>query len=144
MKEGRNVIIKKRPIFLLGVVFSLVIIAFISFNLFEDRYDSSIFGQFQAFTVTINNQSDNDIVSIETGLIKGTSKDTYTKIIKSGEKTKIKPELSLSGEGAVYIKYTDSKGNTKEKTVCGYTESLSGNSKVTIDNNKVTVEENCM
>lgn len=37
--------------------------------------------------------------------------------------------VTIRGEGAIYMKYTDSSGDTIEKTVCGYTESLSGNSR---------------
>lgn len=110
--------------------------------------------QFQSFTVTIHNESDYDIVSIETGtiesnstdtgIIEGSSKDVSSKTIKSGDKLKIKPKLSLRGEGGIYLKYTDSRGETVKKGVCSYTESLSGYSTVTIKNEKTTVEEKCM
>ncbi|GFZ77765.1 hypothetical protein GCM10008018_24260 [Paenibacillus marchantiophytorum] len=131
--------IKKRSIFMLVAVFSLMILVFIGFNWLRNVTD-----QFQSFSVTIKNKSDYDIVLIETGIIKGASNDIYTKKIMSGETRKINPLLNLKGEGAIYIKYTDSRGATKEETVCGYTEYLSGNSKVTISNDKVTIEQNCM
>ncbi|MGM0884889.1 MAG: hypothetical protein ACQEXQ_28090 [Bacillota bacterium] len=128
--------IKKRYLLLVVFFLLITIIAFIWMRNITDRFGS--------FSITISNKSDYDIVSVETGIIKGTSKDIYTEVIKSGEKIKIKPRLSLTGEGAIYINYTNSNGDTKEKTVCGYTESLSGYSKVTINDDKVTVEENCM
>lgn len=118
-----------------------LLITLIAFCWLRNLTDNFIY--FEDYSITIRNKSDYDIVSVEIGIIKGTSKDIYTKKIISGEKIKIKPELSLTGEGAIYMKYTDSRGDTIEKTVCGYTESLSGNSKVTISNDKVTVEENC-
>ncbi|MBD0384820.1 hypothetical protein [Paenibacillus sedimenti] len=131
--------IKKRSIILLVAAFSLMILVFIGFNWLRNITD-----QFQSFSVTIKNKSDYDIVSIEIGIIKGASNDIYTEKIMSGETGKINPILSLKGEGAIYLKYTDSRGSTKEETVCGYTEYLSGNSKVTISNDKVTIEQNCM
>ncbi|NQX66280.1 hypothetical protein HQN90_09090 [Paenibacillus alba] len=130
---------KKRAIILLVSTFSLVSIGFLGVKWLQDN----IFCQFQSFSVTINNKSDFDIVSVETGIIKDTSKDIRTTKIKSGETMKIKPALTLTGEGAIYIKYIDSRGDAKEKTICGYTESLLGNSRVTISNDKVSVEERC-
>ncbi|GGG03904.1 hypothetical protein [Paenibacillus abyssi] len=134
--------IKKRFFILFLVSFSLtvfIILVWIGFNWLKN-----ITEPFQSFSVTINNNSDYNIESVEVGIIKGTSKDIYTEPIKSGETVKIKPKLSLNGEGAIYIKYIDSRGGTREKTVCGYTEYLSGYSKVTISNVKATVEEKCM
>lgn len=122
----------------------LLVVSFLLLTLFAFSWFRNITDSFKDFSVTIRNKSDYDIVSVEIGMIKGTSKDIYTKKINSGKTIKIKPELSLTGEGAIYMKYTDSSGDTIEKTVCGYTESLSGNSKVTIKNDKVTVEQNCM
>jgi len=103
----------------------------------------NLFIPFQKFSVTIHNESDYEIVSVETGIIKGQSKDVYNQAIKSGTRIKITPNLSLAGEGAVYLAYTDSNGTTVEKTVCGYTESLSGHSKITITNEDAVVEETC-
>lgn len=142
-----NVKIKKRSFILIVAAFSLMIIAFLFFNFYRTNID--VFRQFLSFSVTINNQSDYDIVSLETGTVEGpsgeikASKDYYSKTIKSGEKVKIKPKLSLTGEGGIYLKYNDSRGETISKAVCSYTESLSGYSEVTINNDKVTIEENC-
>ncbi|TXK76124.1 hypothetical protein [Paenibacillus sp. N3.4] len=130
--------IKKRSIILLVAAFSLMILVFLGFNWLRNITD-----QFQSYSVTIKNNSDYDIVSIETGILKGASNDIHTEKIRSGEIRKIKPKLSLKGEGAIYIKYIDSRGATKEEIVCGYTEYLSGNSMVTISNNKVTIKQNC-
>ncbi len=96
------------------------------------------------FSVTISNKSDYDLVSVETGIVSGVSKDLYDKIINAGSKAKIKPELRLTGEGAIYLKYTDSRGDSKDAVVCGYTESLSGRSMVTVYNDRVDVKQNCM
>lgn len=99
---------------------------------------------FRAFTVTISNESDYDIVSVETGIVSGSSKHPYAKIIGAGEKVKIKPDLTLMGEGSIYQEYTDSNGDLKETVVCGYTEYVSGHSKVIIRNDRIDVEQNCM
>lgn len=91
--------IKKRSFILIVAAFSLMIIAFLIFNFYRTNID--FFRQFLSFSVTINNQSDYDIVSVETGTVEGSSgeikasKDYYSKTIKSGEKVKIKPKLSF-------------------------------------------------
>lgn len=117
------------------------------------RGSTDFLGPFQSFTVKISNQSRHDIVSIETGIIEsasaagiveGDSKDRSSKTVKSGEEARIKPKLSLSGEGAVYLKFSDSSGKTHIETVCSYTESLSGHSEVTIRDDGIAVEEDCM
>jgi hypothetical protein len=56
---------------------------------------------------------------------------------------KFKPTLSLHGEGAIYLKYTDAMGQSTQETVCGYTEYLSGYSKVMITNEDTTVVQQC-
>lgn len=106
---------------------------------------SNILSFFKSFSVTVDNQSDFDIVSVETGILQMNSdtKDSYSKTIKSGQKVKIKPELSLKGEGSIYMKFIDSRGTSTQETVCGYTEYLSGHSKVTITNEHITIVEKC-
>lgn len=132
---------KKMGYMLLGV-FSLLLVIFL-FNWLRTNTDN--FGMLQSFSVTINNQSDYDIVSVETGIISSLEKHSYAKVIKAGDTVRIKPQLKLTGEGAVYLKYTDDRGMTKETVACGYTESLSGSTKLTVDNNGVTEnEQKCM
>jgi hypothetical protein len=101
------------------------------------RMNTDNFNYFQSFSVTLINQSDYDIVSVELGLVGSSSTYLYTKLLKAGDKSKIKPQLSLVGEGSVYLKYTDTRGITKETTACGYTESLSGRSTITIGNDRI-------
>ncbi|MEK4326687.1 hypothetical protein MKZ24_11855 [Paenibacillus sp. FSL R7-0297] len=109
----------------------------------------SMAAQFQSFRVTVNNESDFDLSILETGVVTGAaagaSTDELGKTLSSGKTIKIRPRLSLSGEGGIYLKYTDPRAPDVLQTigVCSYTESLSGYSKVTITNNKVTVKENC-
>ncbi|MEK3736642.1 MULTISPECIES: hypothetical protein [Paenibacillus] len=104
---------------------------------------SNLLSPFKSFSVIVDNQSDVDISSIEVGLIRADSKKSYTSPIKAGQKKKFKPKLSLNGEGAIYLRYTNSNGQSKEQTVCGYTEYLSGHSKVTITNESTTVVQQC-
>ncbi|OMF36709.1 hypothetical protein BK133_08670 [Paenibacillus sp. FSL H8-0548] len=124
--------------YILLAVLSLILILFV---LNWIRINTDNFGYFQSFSVTINNQSDYDIVSVETGIVAGTSKHIYDKQIKAGDSARIKPKLSLVGEGAVYLKYTDSRGDVTETSACGYTESLSGRIKLTITNDGVIENE---
>ncbi|NOU88195.1 hypothetical protein GC102_20830 [Paenibacillus sp. LMG 31460] len=146
---------KLRRFFQLLFYLSVVIIIVGIVLMKSSRFD--LINQFKSFSYTIDNQSDYNIISVETGIntsnrsgerIDGASKDIYKKIIKSGEKVKITPDIKLygeglSGEGSIYLKYTDSRGKSFEKGLCGYTESVSGYSKVSITNDEVTVTENC-
>lgn len=128
---------KKR--FFIGIaIFSIAVVMALGIGTI-----SNYLSFFKSFSVTVDNQSDFDIVSVETGLLQTDSKDMYSKTIKSGQKLKIKPELTLSGEGAIYMKFTDSRGKSTQETVCGYTEYLSGYSKVTITNERTIVEQKC-
>lgn len=134
------------------IFFSIIVVVCLAVAL-AAKTASNFLSQFQSFALTIHNQSDYDIVSVETGIIKsasaeigiveGDSKDYYAEHIKSGKNIKIKPRLSLNGEGGIYLKYTDARGETVQKSVCSYTEYLSGYSTVTIHNNGVAIEEKC-
>ncbi|WP_339305320.1 hypothetical protein [Paenibacillus sp. FSL R5-0519] len=52
--------------------------------------------------------------------------------VPNGKKVEFAPQLQLSGEGAVYLEFTDSQGKMYNRTVCEYTQSLSSNSYVTV------------
>lgn len=109
------------------------------------------------FSVTIVNESDHDIVSVETGIlvtgfsggiVESGSKDTYTRTIQSGKSATIKPKLSLRvdgslREGGIYMRFEDSSGAKAEKMICSYTEYLAGHSKVTVTNDDIVVEQDC-
>lgn len=105
---------------------------------------SNLLSPFKSFTVIVDNQSNLDISAIEIGLIRADSKELYSELIKAGQKQKFKPKLDLKGEGAIYLRYTNDKGHTSEHTICGYTEYLSGNSEMTITDERTTVVQNCM
>ncbi|MGF9699735.1 hypothetical protein [Paenibacillus sp. MABNR03] len=126
----------------------VIVIGLVVYFSFQNAFDL-----FRNFRVTINNESDYDIVSVKTGLEKGdNSKNNIEdgslyilqKDVPSGKKVKFAPQLKLSGEGAIYLEFTDNQGKSQHHTVCGYTEYLSGNSYVTITNDKVSVVEECM
>ncbi|PQP84527.1 hypothetical protein C0Q44_08210 [Paenibacillus sp. PCH8] len=108
---------------------------------------------FRQLRITIHNQSDYDLTNIQASLTTGgdalnTSEPgsihTLQKSIPSGENVKFAPQLHISGESSVYLTFTDSRGETYNEMVCGYTESLFGNSYVTVTNENVTVKEECM
>ncbi|MEK5254978.1 hypothetical protein NST74_16065 [Paenibacillus sp. FSL F4-0125] len=104
---------------------------------------SNLLTPFKSFLLTVDNQSDDEISSIEIGLIHTDSKELFIDHIKKGETKKFKPTLSLSGEGSIYLKYTDAKGQSTQEMVCGYTEYLSGYSTVTITNKGTTIVQQC-
>lgn len=128
----------KRRFFIGIAIFSLGIV--IAFGI---GTISNILTPFKNFLLTVDNQSDDEISSIEIGLIHMDSKELFTDPIKKGETKKFKPTLSLSGEGSIYLKYTNAKGQSTQETVCGYTEYLSGYSTVTITNEGTTVVQQC-
>lgn len=116
------------------------------------RTNDELFQRFRSFSVTVVNQSDYDLVSVETGIlggggsgqaVKSNAKHTFAKTIKAGDKKVISPKLRMNGEGGIYLKYTNSRGDTVQRTVCSYTESASGYSTITIQNDGVEVKENC-
>lgn len=115
---------------------------------------------FRKLRITIDNQSDYDITQIQAGAVTGESSlldsasaekqeesgllYTLNMNITKGQKAKFSPQLNIKGEGSVYVTFKDSRGKTYKETACGYTESLSGTSLITITNENVTVKENCM
>ncbi|WP_217591884.1 hypothetical protein [Cohnella sp. GbtcB17] len=116
------------------------------------KTNDDMFSRFRSFSVTVVNQSDYDLVSVETGILSGgnpgqsdksDAKRIFGKPIKAGEKKVLSPKLSMNGEGGIYLKYTNSRGDTVQKMVCSYTESASGSSTITIQNDRVDVKENC-
>ena len=116
------------------------------------KTNDEIFRPFRSFSVTVVNASDYDLLSVETGImssdasgntVKSGAKHTYEKPIKAGHEKVISPKLSLTGEGGIYLKYTDSRGETVQKTVCSYTEYATGYSTITIQNDRVDVKEDC-
>ncbi|OMF04585.1 hypothetical protein BK129_18160 [Paenibacillus amylolyticus] len=136
---------KKKMIILSAIILVIGIIAFKSLLNAVDP--------FRHLRITIHNQSDYDLTNIQASLVQGDnslnnneSGSTYVfdKDIPSGANVKFAPQLKRSGEGVVSLAFTDSRGKTYNKTVCGYTEYLSGNSYVTVTNENVTVKEECM
>lgn len=151
--EGRESIIlntrrrfsKKKMIILFAIILGIAIVAFMSFL--------NAIDPFRHLRITIHNQSDYDLTNIQASLVQGDnsfnnneSGSTYIfdKDIPTGANVKFAPQLKLSGEGVVSLAFTDSRGKTYNKTVCGYTEYLSGNSYVTVTNENITVKDECM
>lgn len=79
--------------------------------------------QLQSFQVRVDNQSDFELRILETGVVTSSaaeaSVDEVGKILKSEKTVKIKPQLTLSGEGGIYLKYSDSREPDVPKTI-GY------------------------
>lgn len=136
---------KKKIIILSAIVLGIGIITFMSFLNAVDP--------FRHLRIIIHNQSDYELTNIQTSLTTGgNSFNTNEKgslhlleeNIPSGENLKFAPQLQVSGESSVYLTFTDSRGETYNEVVCGYTEYLSGNSYVTVTNENVTVKDECM
>jgi len=103
---------------------------------------SGVLNYMRGFTVQVENQTEHDIVIVEAGLVRGDSKDTINRTIKSGERLSFKPKLELTGENGIYMNHTNASGEIVTTGVCGYTETLSGSAKVVIGK-AVSVEESC-
>ncbi|WP_405142347.1 hypothetical protein MHI48_27890 [Paenibacillus sp. FSL H7-0942] len=136
---------KKKMIILSVIILGIAIVAFKSFL--------NAIDPFRHLRITIHNQSDYDLTNLQASLVQGDNSFNnnesgsiyvFKKDIPSGANVKFAPQLKLSGEGVVFLAFTDSRGKTYNKTVCGYTEYLSGNSYVTVTNENVTVKEECM
>jgi hypothetical protein len=134
------------------LAFAVLLVAILLISAVSSLWKSELFRQFQSYSLTIDNQSDFDIVSVETGILtsdssgktmESGSKHTYAKAIKSGQEQTIKPKLGIAGEGGIYMKFKDSRGESRQQAICSYTEYVSGYSTVTINNDDVLVEENC-
>jgi hypothetical protein len=138
------------------LLFSIVFVATVTLTivgataLYKDN--STLFDQFRGFSVTIDNQSDFELSVIEAGIlhsdsegnvVEGASKSPVGKTLAGGKRLTVKPELSISGEGGIYLKMTDADGETVTHVVCSYTESLSGKTEVTVTNDDVEIEQNC-
>ena len=101
---------------------------------------------FGPLRVTVVNETSADLVTVETSAVSssGSSKHFYRQRIEAGENARIRPELSLTGEGGVYQKFVFDGGETREAVVCGYTESLSGTATVTLRaDGRIEVEQSC-
>lgn len=130
---------------------SVVLIILIVAGLNSLKGSSGFFRQFQSFSLTVINQSDYDLISVETGIVQSDaegntiegSQHLYSNVIESGQEAVIRPRLTIKGEGGIYMKYTDSTGKEAQKGVCSYTESASGYAIVTITNDNIKVEEKC-
>ncbi|MFD0958205.1 hypothetical protein [Paenibacillus chungangensis] len=127
-----------------AILFVIVFIALLTasaFLLVNWIKSAEIFNFVRPFTVEVTNDSVYDIVSLELGLLKGESKETLDKIIASGAKARFIPNLDLTSENAVYLKFRDARGEVGELTVCGYTEYLNGMTSVRINEKEAVVEE---
>jgi len=101
---------------------------------------------FGPLRITVVNETSVDLVTVETSAVSssGSSKHFYRQRIEAGQSAKIRPELSLTGEGGVYQKFVFDSGEPKEAVVCGYTESLSGTATVTLRaDGRIEVEQSC-
>lgn len=139
---------RKKVLILAGVFTAIIVLIIVGARVaYNDQ--QGIFNYFRSFTVFVDNQSDVDLVSIEAGIIQSDSnadsdsKDMVEEPLASGNKLKFTPKLSLQGEGGIYLKITDSRGETTTHTVCSYTEYLSGKADVTVSNDKVTIDQDC-
>ncbi|MBP3961539.1 hypothetical protein [Paenibacillus lignilyticus] len=105
----------------------------------------------RAFSVRIDNKSSYDLVAVETGLLTSDDAGKTIKVqpnfhaepIRSGTSQHIKPKLSSVGEGGIYLKFTNSNGESFERSVCSYTEHVTGYTKVKVTDKEIKVDESC-
>ncbi|MCM3174090.1 hypothetical protein [Paenibacillus sp. MER 99-2] len=131
-----------RFVILLVVTLFVGVILYLSYQNAIDR--------FKDFRITIDNQSAYELTGIQSGLIGSENANVMGKSLfipgqdlPSGHKIQFTPQLKLSGEGSIYLKFSDSRGNNYTKTVCGYTEYLAGHTRVTVTNDTISVNEEC-
>jgi hypothetical protein len=142
---------KKKVLIVIGCFIAILALTIVGARaVYNDHPD--FFNMFKSFTVRIYNQSDFDLVKIETGILQSDaqgntietgSTDVVEDTLASGGKLTFKPKLSIQGEGGVYMKVTDSRGQTETYSVCSYTESLSGLTDVIVRNDEADIDENC-
>ncbi|GBG06886.1 hypothetical protein B1748_12390 [Paenibacillus sp. MY03] len=142
---------KKKVLIVIGCFIAILALTIAGArSVYNDHPD--FFNMFKSFTVRIDNQSDFDFVAIEAGILQSGnngdivetgSKDTLANPLASGDKVTFKPKLSIQGEGGIYLKVTDSSGRTETYGICSYTESLSGQTDVTVSNDGVKIDQNC-
>lgn len=139
------------------IAFIVAIVAIVGFLAVRVVQEGAVFvNMLRPFTVTIHNESDHELTGITAGIYKGGatgeaaagevdagSVDFYNHSIKAGKRAKFSPKLKHIGEGSIYLEYTDANGLTTRTTVCSYTESVTGNARLTITNTGATVEEDC-
>ncbi|MFC4775824.1 hypothetical protein ACFO9Q_03400 [Paenibacillus sp. GCM10023252] len=132
------------------VIYAILLTLVISFL----KSDTFIALMLQNFTVTVENESDQDITRIEFGVlhsddqanvIEGDSKLVYDRPLRSGKSVRITPDVSSDGEMSVFIRYTTAQGEVHEKSVCSYAEmSPRGRATIIIENNQAVVKEKCL
>ena len=135
--------LKKTPILAAGFIILTILLLY---SIGRAILSSDYALMFRSLTVTIHNETADDLMLIEMGVLSGTPpqyKTPYELVVKSGTKATVKPRLKLTGEGSVYMRYMDGAGKVQQQNVCGYTESLSGTSTVIIRKDGVKVEEKC-
>ncbi|MGR6546142.1 hypothetical protein [Paenibacillus tundrae] len=131
------------------VVILLVVAMFVG-GIIYLSYQNAI-DRFKDFRITIDNQSTYELTGIQAGLIGSDNtanvKDKSLYIpglnLPSGKKIRFTPQLKLSGEESIYLKFKDSRGKNYTETVCGYTEHLTGHTRVTVTNDTISVKEEC-
>ncbi|WP_145406990.1 hypothetical protein [Paenibacillus xylanexedens] len=131
-----------RFVILLVVVLFVGVIIYLSYQNALDR--------FKDFRITIDNQSAYELTGIQAGLIGPDNANVKDKSLyipgldlPSGKKIKFTPQLKLSGEESIYLKFRDSRGKNYTETVCGYTEHLAGHTRVTVTNDTISFKEEC-
>ncbi|WP_172251680.1 hypothetical protein [Saccharibacillus deserti] len=103
-----------------------------------------IFRDMRPLVVTLDNRSGAQLLSVELFLDGQESGYAYERKIPSGESRSIRPELEMQGAGALVLEAVDSEGRTYRDTVCGYTESLSGELTAVLGaDGRMTVQGEC-
>ncbi|WP_172200019.1 hypothetical protein [Saccharibacillus qingshengii] len=128
----------KRILLLLLAAFGVAAAIFVIFILFPLLRDM------RPLVVTLDNRSGAQLLSVDLFLDGQESRYAYERKIPSGESRSIRPELEVQGAGALVLEAVDSEGRTYRDTICGYTESLSGELTAVLGaDGRMTVQGEC-
>ncbi|MBD2845733.1 hypothetical protein IDH44_11075 [Paenibacillus sp. IB182496] len=76
--------------------------------------DSAFYNMTRPFTVMLHNDTSASIADLQAGVVSGLQgsrlQDAYDEPIATGERTVWRPQLTLRGEGSIFIAYTDAEG----------------------------------
>ena len=103
-----------------------------------------VFRDMRPLVVTLDNRSGVQLLSVDLFLDGQESRYAYERKIPSGESRRIRPELEMQGAGDLVLEAVDSEGRTYRDTICGYTESLSGELTAVLGaDGRMTVQGEC-
>lgn len=106
---------------------------------------TQLFGVFfsRPLTVTFENNTEEEIVSVEFRMANMDIPYTFERSIPAGESRNIRPEFGDLIEGSMSFTAVDAQARHYLGVACGYTSRLAGESVIAIDGQSITVQDEC-